>query len=267
MNPLEELLSAPTGLHLLWQGNDSWLLWDGAHLLATDLDLYNPERIAPPTVSLPLLAERLDALFLTHGHEDHFNSETCRMLAREGHCVFVVPKSCEEKAAACFAEGLPPERLRIVQPGMRFALAGAEVCCVRAVHGHTGGAVYSGASLLDCGYRFSFGGAEIYQPGDTLPLEEHGEMGPVDVLFVSPTEHNTCVEGSARLIALLRPGLILPQHFGTYAEQPENLFWTHGYVEELAAALTGEQRGRFLVPTMEASVAWTPDKTHGRSTV
>ena len=41
-------------------GNDGWLLWDGARLLATDLDLHSAERLSPPPGDLSLLAQRLE---------------------------------------------------------------------------------------------------------------------------------------------------------------------------------------------------------------
>ena len=77
-------------------------------------------------------------------------------------------------------------------------------------------------------------------------------MEPVDVLFVSPTEHNTCVDDSLKLIRQLSPRLILAQHFGTYQEHPGNLFWTHGYTQELREALPPEQQERYRIPKQGA---------------
>ena len=234
---------------VVWMGNDGWLLWDGARLLATDLDLHSAERLSPSPGDLSLLAQRLELLMITHAHDDHFRMETCRMLAEQGSCRFLIPESCLEKARP-----LPQERVQYVKPGDSLSLAGAEIACVRAVHGHIQGSVYSGASLLDCGYRLRFGGSSFYQPGDTLLLEEHLSMEPVDVLFVSPTEHNTWVEDSLRLIGQLSPKRILAQHFGTYREHPGNLFWAHGYTRELRDALSPEQQARYHIPEQGAAV-------------
>ena len=234
---------------VLWMGNDGWLLWDGTHLLATDLDLHSMERLAPPPGNLSLLAQRLNVLLITHAHEDHFSMETCRMLAEQGDCRFLIPESCREKAWF-----LPQERIQYVKPGIRLSLDGAEIECVRAIHGHIQGSVYSGASTLDCGYRLRFGGSTFYQPGDTLLLEEHLSMEPVDVLFVSPTEHNTWVEDSLRLIGQLSPKRILAQHFGTYREHPGTLFWAHGYTRELRDALSPEQQARYHIPEQGAAI-------------
>ena len=114
--------------------------------------------------------------------------------------------------------------------------------------------MYSGASLQDCGYRFSFGGLTFYQPGDTVLLEEHLEMRGVDVLFLSPTEHNTWIENSLRLIRLIRPGKVIFQHHSTYHEAPDNLFWTHGYVREVLDGLTAEEKLRCIVPDQHSVI-------------
>lgn len=246
MNKLLEQLCRPTDtVRMLWTGNDGWLLWDGTHLIGNDLDLTNFRRIAPPPVSPAELAPLLELHLIGHGHDDHFSPDSCRPLL-EGRCRFVIPESCTGIADMV---GIPEERRITVAPWSRFSAAGAEVECIRAIHGHIGGAVYSGASTKDCGYRFRFGGRTFYEPGDTLLLEEHWTMEPVDVLFVSPTEHNLHVDRAVQLIRLLRPRQILMQHFGTYRETPANQFWAHGHVEELLAALTDEERARVQVPT------------------
>ena len=140
-------------------------------------------------------------------------------------------------------------------PGDSFGADGVPVSCVRAVHGHIGGCVYSGASMLDCGYRFSIGGLRFYQPGDTLLLEEHMEMQGVDVLFLSPTEHNTWIENSVKLIHFLKPSYVILQHHSTYSEEdPRNYFWAHGYTGELLAALEEEERARCIIPDQNSGI-------------
>ena len=242
---LKKLQNSPVPA-LLWQGNDGFILWDGKTMIATDLDLTLGERIQPPTVDMDELAERLDVLMITHGHEDHFSTATVRKLLEKGRCRFVIPESCRAKSMGI--EGLA-ERAVFCKPADRPEMSGMQVECIRALHGHIAGSVYSGASLQDCGYRFFFGGLTFYQPGDTVLLEEHLEMRGVDVLFLSPTEHNTWIEKSLRLIRLIRPAKVTFQHHSTYHEAPDNLFWTHGYVREVLDGLTAEEKLRCIVPS------------------
>lgn len=244
MSLLEQLKNAKTPA-ILWQGNDGFIFCDGEKMIATDLDLTLGERIQPPSVDLTELARSLDWLLITHEHEDHFSTATVKILLENGDCRFVIPKSCEEKARGI--EGLA-ERSIFAKPGDSLDLSGMPVSCFRAIHGHIGGSVYSGASTLDCGYRFTFGGLTFYQPGDTMLLEEHFEMKDIDVLFVSPTEHNMGVENAVKFIRMIGPKRVIIQHHSTYFEHPDNLFWAHGFVDELLEALSEEERARCVVP-------------------
>ena len=53
------------------------------------------------------------------------------------------------------------------------------------------------------------------------------------------------IDRSLILITALEPEHVFPQHFGTYLEAPDNLFWTRGYPDELAAQLPDHLRPRF----------------------
>jgi hypothetical protein len=118
------------------------------------------------------------------------------------------------------------------------------------LHGHWHGSVYRGANLSDCGYLIAVGGVRLFQPGDSVLLHDHLELAGVDVLFVSPTDHNMGVGRAAILINALEPAYVFPQHFGTYVVTEANRYWTVGYPDELRAILPRRMRDRFhkLVP-------------------
>jgi L-ascorbate metabolism protein UlaG (beta-lactamase superfamily) len=141
--------------------------------------------------------------------------------------------------------GIPESRLCVAHPGAPFEVRGLRVEPQRALHGHWHGSVYRGANLEDCGYLFTLGGKRILQPGDTVLLHDHLELENVDVLFVSPTDHNMHVQRSAILINALEPAHVFPQHFGTYVETDANRYWTKGYPDELGAILPKQTRERF----------------------
>jgi hypothetical protein len=90
-----------------------------------------------------------------------------------------------------------------------------------------------------------FGGKDILQPGDTVLLEQHLELLRVDVLFVSPTEHNMHIHQSRILVSALEPEHIFPQHFGTYEQTEENRYWTAGFPDELRESLPARLRKRY----------------------
>lgn len=241
-----EQIGKKTKIELTWTGNDGWILRGGGVCIATDLIMDDPIRIRKSCVSIEEFAPALDALFLSHEHSDHFHENTCLDLLEQSACLFVVPFSCAKKAEAL---GIPEKRRMIVRPGEHFEIKGMQVQAVRAIHGHIGGSIYEGASTGDCGYVFTIGGRRIYQPGDTVLLQEHQEqIRKIDIMFVSPTEHNTWVKQSEEAIRLIGPEHVFIQHFGTFTVTPENAFWTVGHHEELLRVLDEETRKKVCVP-------------------
>lgn len=99
----------------------------------------------------------------------------------------------------------------------------------REFHGHTQFTVYRRPNVHNCGYVFTLAGKRVYQPGDSVLLQQHVEdFSDVDVLFMSPMLHNTHIDA-------IRPSWVFPQHFGTYQVMPQNSYWTEGYPEEVQA--------------------------------
>jgi L-ascorbate metabolism protein UlaG (beta-lactamase superfamily) len=230
------------GLGVCWLGNLSWLVAAERMLVATDLDLDPGGRIEPSPVPTREIAPHLDVHLITHGHGDHFSAPTCEILVERSTCTFVVPASCVDKARDL---GIPGERLRVARPGQSLDVLSLHVEPIHALHGHLFGSVYRGASMEDCGYLLTLGGKRILQPGDSVLLHDHLELSAVDVLFVSPTEHNMGVARAAVLVNALEPAYIFPQHFGTYVQTEANRYWTKGYPDELAAALPKPMQARF----------------------
>jgi L-ascorbate metabolism protein UlaG (beta-lactamase superfamily) len=239
---LDDLRSTEHGVALCWLGNLSWLICADGQLIATDLDLDRKGRIQPSPIPTAEIAPALSVHLITHGHEDHFGSDTCRILRERSSCLFVVPASCVDKAHGL---GIPASRLHVARPGDPFDLPDLHVAPLRALHGHLYGSVYRHANMEDCGYLFATGGKRFLQPGDTVLLHEHLEFSDVDGLFVSPTVHNTQVDRSAVLINAIEPRHIFPQHFGTYVQTDDNRFWTKGYPDELKAVLPRRMQERF----------------------
>ncbi|MEE2833650.1 MAG: hypothetical protein VYD18_14930 [Candidatus Latescibacterota bacterium] len=81
-------------------------------------------------------------------------------------------------------------------------------------------------------------------------LEQHLDLSDIDVLLISPTVHNVYIDRSAILIHHLESAFIFDQHFGTYRETEDNLFWTRGYPDELRSTLAPRLRERFTKPIM-----------------
>ena len=244
MHPiLQELLAVENGIGLCWLGNLSWLIRAEGRLIAFDLDLDRSSRLRPSPIPTEDLAPALDLLFITHGPGDHFSGPTCGILAGASGCRFVLPANCLESARKF---GIPEGRTLVARPRQSMAVEGLQVEPQRALHGHTNFTVYRHANLDDCGYVLTLNGRKVYQPGDTVLLQEHMEdFADVDILFVSPTLHNTHIPASAALIEAIRPAHIFPQHFGTYVPTAQNSYWTVGYPDEVREAISEDLRAGF----------------------
>ena len=240
---VDEMKSTSGRLAVCWTGNTGWLLWTEGRLIGIDLDLEYPGiKLAEPPVTAEELAPHLDLAFVTHEHGDHFNDPTCQVLAEQSECAFVVPYNCVDKAERL---GIPQGRMTVATPREPFDLDGGPIEPIRAYHGHQDAAIYAGANEFDCGYVVALGGMRVLFPGDSVLLQDQMDLEGIDVLFISPTVHNTHIDRSVTLIRTLAPAHIFPQHFGTYQITPENDFWTHGYPDDLAAALPDDLRAGY----------------------
>jgi L-ascorbate metabolism protein UlaG (beta-lactamase superfamily) len=215
--------------------------------------LESKERLGPAPISAEELAGELDISFVSHEHGDHFERETSEILAEKGYCVFVMPSNCTETALQELK--IPQDRIRVAIPRTPFSIGDVGVEPVRAIHGNPKFAVYYDANLEDCGYLITIGGKRFLQMGDTVLLEDHLYLEDVDVLFFSPTEHNTHIEPSMILINELEPEYILPQHRATFKVTPQNRYWTSGYTHEVKFRLSKALQQRYHILEIGEKIA------------
>jgi L-ascorbate metabolism protein UlaG (beta-lactamase superfamily) len=245
---IDQIRAHRSGIALWWVGNAGWLVKAGDLLVGIDLDLESEERIEPPPVSAEELAGEIDVAFATHHHSDHFNAPTLAKVAAKPRCSFVLPETCLAGAAAA---GIPRDRIVVPQPLHPFEIKGVGVRPLHAIHGNQMFTVltrepdFVESIAHNCGYRLSLGGRTFFWPGDSVLTEEHLALRDVNVLFVSPTVHNMYLDRSAILINAVQPDLVIPQHFATYRQDDENMFWTKGYPDELRLALSAELQKRY----------------------
>jgi L-ascorbate metabolism protein UlaG (beta-lactamase superfamily) len=241
---IDEIKDHKTGIAVWWIGQGSWIIQSDDLVISTDLFLENRGRISPSPITPDEIAPILDVAFITHGHGDHFEPYTSKILAEKSSCIFVLPESCLETATKF---KIPTERTVIAKPRQPFEIKGIKVDPLRAIHGNSNFAIYYDANLQDCGYLFTIGGKRILQPGDTYLLEDHLFLKKVDVLFFSPTEHNMYIDNSVILINTLDPQYIFPQHHSTVALDESNRFWAKGYPDEVKIRLSKPLKERYFI--------------------
>jgi L-ascorbate 6-phosphate lactonase len=246
---IDEIREHKEGTAVWWAGNDSWIIKSGNLVIATDLYLEERDRIAPSPITPEEIATVLDISFITHAHGDHFNEYTSRILLKNSSCLFVIPESC---LAIARRLKIPDNRIIIAKPREPFDVKGINVNPLRAIHGNMNFAIYYEANFQDCGYLFTINGKTFLQPGDTYLLEDHLFLKKVkdfhlNVLFFSPTEHNTYIDPSVIMINTLDPDYIFPQHHGTITVAENNYWWTKGYPREVYMRLSQSLKDRYHI--------------------
>jgi len=245
---IQQIHSHRKGQAVWWTGNAGWLIKSGDLLVGTDLTLDNDDKVQKPPVTASQIAPDLSVLFVTHHHGDHCNTETIRILVQQSKCIFVLPSPCVKELGNL---KIPPSRLIVPEPLHPFDVKSVHVEPIHAIHGNQEFTVLTREPdfieniMHNCGYVLEIDHRRFFQPGDSVLTEEQLELKKISVLFISPTVHDMYIDRSVTLIEHLKPAYIFPQHFGTYNEIKEELFWRHGYPDELKKRLPAEFQARY----------------------
>ena len=156
----------------------------------------------------------LDAVLVSHGHLDHLDMPSLRRLPRETHVV------CPRGLGRVFASG-GFGRVTELGEGETVEVGAVTVRATPAEHG--GGKPLPGRPQVAVGYAVT-GTASVYFAGDTDLFQAMDGLVPsLDLALVpiwgwGPTigPGHLNPERAAQALALLRPRLAVPIHWGTY---------------------------------------------------
>lgn len=165
-------------------------------------------------MSCPMEAEEVDAfLFVcTHEHLDHMDTDALPAIAENSRTQFVGPIECIKHFRAI---GIRDERCHLLAEGQTLDFDGIKVHGVFAHHGKL--------APDALGVVFDFDGIRVYHTGDTAyRLQEFGpaiELRP-DILLpcINGKFGNMDAHEAALLTKIVRPRLVIPTHFGMFAE-------------------------------------------------
>jgi L-ascorbate metabolism protein UlaG (beta-lactamase superfamily) len=211
---------------------------DGVRLL-TDPLLRN--RVAHLRRAAPVSARvgrGVDAVLVSHGHYDHLDLPSLEKLGRK--LPVVVPKGLGRLLRKRKFEGVVE-----VEEGETLSIGDLSIRVVPARHDGSRGPF--GASAEPIGYVIS-GSRSIYFAGDTDLFDEMQDLGPVDLALVPIWGWGPGLGGghldpkrAAEAVARIRPGLVVPIHWGTYFPIHLGLAGKPGFVDvpplEFVAAL------------------------------
>lgn len=176
--------------------------------------------------------ERVDSIYITHGHFDHFGA-TIELVAKHQPAIFAIHEICVH------LDGHGAERLMGSNKGGTVeGPGGIRGTLVEASHssgisGDTG--IVPGGEA--CGWVLELpGGVTMYHAGDTALFGDMaliGELWDLDLAILPIGGHYTMgPQHAARAARMLGAPAVLPIHFGTFPVLA-------GTPDELKAALAG----------------------------
>lgn len=215
----------PSPGEIAWLGHATALLDAGGVRVITDPVLRDRvahlrRHAASPGLDVPAV----DAVLLSHLHRDHADAPSLRRVAAAGVPV-LVPRGAGTTVSRIL-HGTPSEVIELA-PGDTVPLGagGAVVRAVPAVHDGRRSPVARGVVPDAVGYVLEpAAGPSIYFAGDTELYDGLAEeVGPVDAALLpiwgwgpSLGTGHMDPHDAARATALLRPGLAVPIHWGTF---------------------------------------------------
>lgn len=187
---------------------------DGTSLLTDPVlrDWIGPLRRQAPPVEEELSAA--DAVLVSHLHRDHLDLPSLRQLPPT--TPLIVPRG-----AAGIASKAGADRIWEVALGQTISVGAVTVTAVPALH--DGRRTPWGKPADALGYVIAGGGRRVYFAGDTELYDEMSELRPLDLALLpvwgwgpSLNAGHLDPAGAARALALLRPRLAVPIHWGTF---------------------------------------------------
>jgi len=156
----------------------------------------------------------LDAVLVSHGHYDHLDLPSLERLGKK--LPIVVPRGL-----GGILRKRRFESVLEVEQGETLAIGDLRIEAVPAEHDRS--RLPFGAAADPVGYVVS-GSKSVYFAGDTDLFEGMSELGPVDVGLIPIWGWGPGLGSGGHLdpmraaeaVALVRPGIVIPIHWGTY---------------------------------------------------
>ena len=172
--------------------------------------LFGFRRLIPSPIKPEQVAA--DVVISTHEHIDHLDIDALPVIAERTEALFVGSLSCRAEYEKL---GIPAQRVTCLAAGETVELAGLRIIAVPADHGEL--------APDAIGVVLDFEGLAIYHTGDTALhsyLAEAVADYHVRVLLpvVNGAYGNMTPEEAASLTAAIQPRVVIPTHYGMFAE-------------------------------------------------
>jgi L-ascorbate metabolism protein UlaG (beta-lactamase superfamily) len=148
---------------------------------------------------------KADVILVTHEHYDHLDPKAIEVLSKQGTRI-ILPKSSRAKLG----------KGELLEHGTQIEIAGVSIVAVPAYNVTAGRTNYHPKERRDNGYILSIEKLRVYIAGDTEPIPEMGNLGPIDIAFLPMNQPYTMTpEQVAAAVTTIRPKILYPYHFGS----------------------------------------------------
>lgn len=201
--------------------------------------LIDPFLTGNPLAATTAADQSADAIFLTHGHDDHVG-DGLDIARRTGALVV----ASFELAMYAAKQGLNVHPMHI---GGRHDFGWFTIKLTPSLHGSSrveDGLVYMGQAT---GGIITMGGATVYHPGDTgltMEMQLIGRMNRLDLAFLPIGDNFTMgIDDAVEAVGMLRPARVVPMHYDTFdliRADPEEFRAKVGSASEVVILRPGE---------------------------
>jgi len=202
--------TAPPASTITWWGHAAFIIRTSNAVIAVDPWLDNPK--APKTP----WPDKLDAILITHGHNDHVGNAVA--LAKKTGAIVV---GSYELVSAL---GIDPAKISPMNPGGTLTVKNTVIFMTPAVHSSSLDGKYAGAAV---GYVIHTPNGTIYHAGDT---DAFGDMAliaeryrPTVALLPIGGRFTMDADGATLAARLLKVPTVVPMHYGTLPMLPGTL--------------------------------------------
>ncbi|MCB2377711.1 MBL fold metallo-hydrolase [Hymenobacter sp. BT635] len=253
---------------LVWLGHATFVLRSGGTTLLFDPLLFDSTFLKRrhPLPCRPEELTGIDYLLLSHGHRDHLDEASIKLVARQNPQVQVLAPLRMAPLLRGMASSLPVQEAGWWQQFDLGADAALEIYYLPAAHWHRRG-LNDLNKVLWGSFLIRAQGKLIYFAADSAYADHFGDIeqqfGPVDICLVGIGAYkpafmmqlsHTNPHEAAKAANVLRAGHIVPMHHGTFDLSDEPASEPIRTLQEVATG--GMLRGELHVPKVGEVLPW-----------